>query len=119
MGDIPLDLPSPIRRMIYCWVTEFDRVDAMERTQTIRQSAWFALGWGPLCAQIRKSTPVYVFHILTQTGVYIALPLLLADCDPWRVRTEARVPESHIVTWRRQARPMPPVVRLLFEGDAR
>jgi len=109
----PHDLPSPIQRIIYRWVVEFDRVDAMERTHEIRQSAWFALGWQPLCAQVRESTPVYIFHILTQTGVYIALPLPLADCDPWRVSTDARVPESHIVTWQRQARPAPVVVRLL------
>ena len=89
--------------MIDQWVLEFDRFDAMERTQAITQSAWFSLGWAPLCTRLRECTPVYDFNILTQGGRHLLWPMALADCDPQRVRTEVRIPASHIVAWQRRA----------------
>ncbi len=96
-------IPSHVRRLIDRWVLEFDRVDAMERTHAISQSAWFALGWEQLCASLRECTPMYDLNILTQSGRHLLWPMALADCDPQRVRTEVRIPESHIVTWQRRA----------------
>jgi hypothetical protein len=110
-------IPSPVRRMIDRWVIEFDRVDAMERTQAISQSAWFALGWAPLCASLRECTPVYDLNILTQSGRHLLWPMALVDCDPQRVRTEVRIPESHIVAWRRRASHGGIIVVHLLQGN--
>jgi hypothetical protein len=110
-------LPSHVHNIIDRWVLEFDRFDAMERTQAITQSAWFALGWSPLCVRLRECTPVYEFNILTQSGRYLLWPMALTNCDPQRVRTEIRIPESHIVAWRRRASRGGIIVVRLLRGD--
>jgi hypothetical protein len=92
-------LPSPLRRLIDVWTLDFERADAQERLAAYQDRAPLRR----LCEAIRSNQPTYVFEIRTQRGAHIHMPITLPDCDPSRVRTGMRIPESHIVTWRRRA----------------
>uniref|UniRef100_A0A6C0D9L9 Uncharacterized protein n=1 Tax=viral metagenome TaxID=1070528 RepID=A0A6C0D9L9_9ZZZZ len=101
------DVPSPVRRIIWCWKIEFDRLDALERLFHFTMQPATQQMWQYICEDIRTNTPTYVFDILTCSGTHIAWPMCLYDCDPHKVQTGYRIPISHIVTWRRRAKTIP------------
>ncbi len=96
-------LPSPVRRILEVWVVEFERRDAMERLAAARADESNTAMRQHLCEDIRMNPPTYVLDILTQRRAHIHMPITLPDCDPHRIQTGMRLPESHILTWRRRA----------------
>jgi hypothetical protein len=97
-------LPSPVRRLVEGWTLEFERADAHARLEAIWAHEAHRAAMRHICEDVRMNPPTYVFDILTRHGAHIQMPLALPDCDPQRVRTGLRLPESHIATWRRRIR---------------
>jgi hypothetical protein len=109
-------LPSPVRRHIERWTDEFHRLDLLERA-----SAWRAENAPQMrliAEDIRLNVPVYTFAVLTHSGHALTLSLFLPDCDPQRVRADFRIPESHIVSWRRRANSMTVGIRVIYTNGA-
>jgi len=104
---IPSLIASPVRRIIHVWMLEFDRVHAMERLVAFKIQPVTCAMWRHICEDIQSNVPIYVFDILTYMGTHIRWPLGLRDCDPQKVRTGMRIPESHIAAWRRRAITIP------------
>jgi hypothetical protein len=103
-------VPSPVRRIIYGWLDEFNRADMIERYTVARTI--FTEPMRFICEDIKTNTPVYTFNILTQSHAHMRLSISLPDCNPTRVRTGLRIPESHIVSWARRSRSVIPLVIL-------
>jgi hypothetical protein len=91
-------LPSPVRRLIEAWTLDFERADAHDRMQA---SGDHRAALRHVVEDIRRNPPTYMFDILTQSRAHVRMPVTLPDCDPQRVRTGLRLPESHIVAWKR------------------
>jgi hypothetical protein len=96
-------LPSPVRRVIEAWTIEFERRDAMDRLAAALADETLVAVLRHLRDDIRMNPPTYVLDILTQRRAHIHMPITLPDCDPHRIQTGMRLPESHILTWRRRA----------------
>jgi hypothetical protein len=94
-------LPSPVRRLIEAWTLDFERADAHARMET---NGTHRTAMRYIAEEIRVNPPTYMFDILTHSRAHIRMPVVLPDCDPHRVRTGLRLPESHIVTWTRRVR---------------
>jgi hypothetical protein len=109
-------LPSPVRQRITRWTDEFHRLDLLERAATFR--AEYAPQMRLIVEDIRLNIPVYTFAILTHSGHALTLSLFLPDCDPQRVRTDFRIPESHVVSWRRRANSMTAGIRVIYTNGA-
>ncbi len=98
--DIPT-LPPELSKRIIGWVYEFIRVEAIERAHTIRTC--YGNQMRLVHEDIRSNVPTYAFQILTQSRRNLSLSLSLPSCDPDKVRTDMRIPESHICSFRRKA----------------
>jgi hypothetical protein len=94
---IPLDI---YKYCIYPWLIEFYRYDMIERYNNRHM---FCEQMKYVCEDIRANTPLYVLNILTQTRYNIQMPFTLPNCDPNHVRTDIRIPQSHIVSWYRRS----------------
>ena len=97
-------LPSPVRRIIEAWTLDFERAEAHARMEAIWAEETHRTQMRHICEDIRMNPPTYVFDILTQRNAHVRMPVTLPDCDPHRVRTGLRIPESHIVSWQRRTR---------------
>jgi len=111
---IPAFITSPVRRIIHAWMLEFDRAHAIERLEAVRVHPVACAMWKHICEDIQTNVPIYVFDILTHSGTRIRWPLGLRDCDPQKVRTGMRIPESHIAAWSRRAITIPPLQPHIF-----
>jgi len=109
---IPINITSPIRHIIQTWCVEFDRYHATERLQTFRTNPTIQRIWRYIREDIHSNIPIYLFDILTQSGTHIRWPLALIDCNPQKVHTGMRLPESHIVAWNRRAVTIPVALAL-------
>jgi hypothetical protein len=95
-----MSLPiAVIQHKIFPWLQEFYRLDMMERVAAARAENRLRY----ICEDVRANTPVYVLSILTQSAVNIQIPFTLPNCDPNRIRTENRIPESHISSFYRRS----------------
>lgn len=73
-----MDIPSPVRAIIFNWMNEFHRIDMMERVTAVRRH--FANEIRTLCADIRANPPVYTYTYMLDLPyrVNVTLPA----CNP-------------------------------------
>ena len=112
-----MSLPEVLHAMILAWVREFNRRDAMDRypPPLDHQAAM-----SHVREDIRMNPPTYLFQVLTVHRAHLQLAIHLPDCNPARVHTGLRIPESHIVAWSRRVLAIPPqgpTVRILHVTD--
>ena len=104
MSAPPLSLPESIERLLYEWLHEFYRRDAMDLLPAPPEHQ---AAMRPLCEDLRMNPPVYIFQIRTVHRAALQLRVHLPDCYPQQVHTGLRIPVSHILTWHRRVRPFP------------
>jgi hypothetical protein len=97
--DIPF-LPAELSKIVIHWVYELIRFETIERVQHGRTIYSDILRL--VHEDIRSNVPTYAFHILTQSSRHIVMSLSLPSCDPNKVRTDLRIPESHNCSWKRK-----------------
>jgi hypothetical protein len=89
-------IPSPIERIIFDWVMEFNRADAMDRTAAFRET--YRESMLIICEGIEANFPIYKFTIHTPSSHLLQLNICLPDCDPQKVRS---LPETRVVSFLR------------------
>jgi hypothetical protein len=88
------DLPSELQTMITRWVTEFNRVDAIERINDFKRN--YGDSMERIMENVKMNIPLYCFRILTTSKYLLCLSFFLPNCDPQKLDIRHRVPESCI-----------------------
>ena len=104
-------LPESIERLLWEWLYEFHRRDAMDRLPAPPEHR---AAMQLLREDIRMNPPTYIFQILTVHRAHLQLQMHLPDCNPATVHTGLRIPVSHILTWRRRVSPFPPMSSVMM-----
>lgn len=91
-------IPTTVLRIIYDFMLEFHRADAVER---FRMGQQLREPMARICDDIRHNPPTYQLDMLTQGHAHMRLRIYLYDCDPHRIQRTMRIPASQLIGIRR------------------